>query len=33
MTVKIHHHQEKTKSLEYLDINHQAIEHLGRKTK
>jgi len=26
---KIHHHQEKTKSLEYLDINPQAIEYLG----
>ena len=29
--IKIHHHQEKTKSLEYLDINHQAIEFLGNK--
>ena len=29
--IKIHHHQEKTKSLEYLDINHQAIEHLGER--
>ncbi|MDG1933431.1 MAG: site-specific integrase [Flavobacteriales bacterium] len=27
--IKIHHYQEKTKSLEYLDINHQAIEYIG----
>jgi len=27
--IRIHHHQEKTKSLEYLDINSQAIEHMG----
>lgn len=29
--VKIHHHQEKTKSLEYLDINNQALEYLGKR--
>ena len=29
--LKIHHHQEKTKSLEYLDINHQAIEYMGKR--
>ena len=29
--VKITHHQEKTESLEYLDINHQAVELIGNK--
>ena len=28
---KITHHQEKTDSLEYLDINHQAVELIGNK--
>ena len=31
MQVKIHYHQEKTKSLEYLDINNQALEYLGER--
>jgi len=29
--VKITHHQEKTESLEYLDINHQAVELIGNR--